>query len=401
MEKPTSGWRRITDFLALNAATATLLFAVLCVGMGEELWSPFVPKYLRALGASLLLVGLYSAGRNLAEGFLYLSGGILSQSLGVRTSLVAVGLVPLIGYGLLGWAAGPALGIVGGILVTLWEPLSVPGIFAGVAQALGPQRRTMAFALQSIQKRVPKIIGPLIGGFVLTGFGVLHGVRALLLVSTVLALLALAAQLRFLPKGRPRAEQAASLTLLRQMPPMLRRLLAAEVFARWGDWLQRDFIVLYCLDGLKLSPSSYGGLVALQMTVALLTYLPVGWLVDRTRPRPFIGLTFIFFALFPLLLYRAEGRWGLILAFVVYGLREIGEPARKALITNLMPESHRAQAVGAYWAARSFFFFPAPLVGAWVWTSLGPRPLLLLSSAVCAVGAAMFLLGFGKRSSVS
>ena len=59
--------------------------------------------------------------------------------------------------------------------------------------------------------------------------------------------------------------------------------------------------------------------------------------------RPLIGLSFIFFALFPLSLALAPGGYGLIAAFFVWGLREIGEPARKALIVSLLPPPIRAR----------------------------------------------------------
>ena len=42
-----------------------------------------------------------------------------------------------------------------------------------------------------------------------------------------------------------------------------------------------------------------------------------------------------------------------MLAFAVGGLREFGEPARKAMITELVPADCRTQAMGIYWSARS------------------------------------------------
>ena len=57
----------------------------------------------------------------------------------------------------------------------------------------------------------------------------------------------------------------------------------------------------------------------------------------------------------------------LFLAFIVYGLREIGEPARKSLITTSIPEAVRARGVGLYWGVRSFVLCWAGLVGAWLW----------------------------------
>ena len=49
------------------------------------------------------------------------------------------------------------------------------------------------------------------------------------------------------------------------------------------------------------------------------------------------------------------------------GLRELGEPARKALITTGFAPEIRARAVGIYWGLRSFAFFPAPIVAALLW----------------------------------
>jgi MFS family permease len=95
-----------------------------------------------------------------------------------------------------------------------------------------------------------------------------------------------------------------------------------------------------------LSLEQFGAFVAVQNTVALLTYLPIGRMTRTVGLRPFIGLTFVFFALFPLALALFPGGDWLVLAFIVQGLREIGEPARKALITSLLPPEVRARGVG-------------------------------------------------------
>ena len=60
---------------------------------------------------------------------------------------------------------------VGALLMTNWEPMSVPATFEVVGSEVRKERRTIAFAVQSIQKRVPKMIGPAIGGLVLGAVG--------------------------------------------------------------------------------------------------------------------------------------------------------------------------------------------------------------------------------------
>jgi MFS family permease len=386
-----AGWARRLGF---NRQTGALLAALFLVGLGEELWSPYLPKYLDALGASILVIGLWSAGKNLLEGFLFWGGGELSNRLGSRGTLVLVGLVPLAGYAVFLATSSVPAAIVASFLIGSWEALSVPATFAVVGKSTEPGARTMAFALQSIQKRLPKIVGPLIGGLVLTAVGVTQGIRALLWAALASVLVSIALQWRLLEKHEPAPPATISKReVWRAMPPFLRRLWWSDMIVRWCDWLTRDFIVLYCLNVLGVTPAFYGAMIALQMTTALLTYLPVGAIVERGHHRPFIGLTFLFFTLVPACLALARGKTSLVIAFLVYGLREIGEPARKSLITSLFPAEYRARGVGLYWGWRAFAIFPAPIVGALIWQAAGPHALLWTAFGVGVVGSLMFALG--------
>jgi hypothetical protein len=179
--------------------------------------------------------------------------------------------------------------------------------------------------------------------------------------------------------------------ILRELHPTLRRLLVAEVFTRWCDWLVREFVVLYLFLVRGVPVEEIGLLIALQNVVALLTYLPIGRMTRVVGLQPFVGLTFIFFALFPLTLVLVPDGW-LALAFVVNGLREIGEPARKALITSLLPAAVRARGVGLYWGIRSFALCTASLAGAGVWYGFGPEVLLYVAFGIGCVGAGIFYL---------
>jgi hypothetical protein len=80
--------------------------------------------------------------------------------------------VPLAGYVVFLLTHSVPAAIVASFLVSSWESLSVPATFAVVGKSTEAGARTMAFALQSIQKRLPKIVGPLIGGFVVAALGV-------------------------------------------------------------------------------------------------------------------------------------------------------------------------------------------------------------------------------------
>jgi MFS family permease len=354
----------------------------------------------RLAASTLWTVGIYTFLRNLFEGFCYISGGQLTARLGDRGSLLLFGVLTISGYILLlSWSA-PAGAILAALLILGWEPLSVPVTFTTVGSTVSHSGRGMAFALQSIQKRLPKVLGPLIAGFVLTEAqrlrgdeqGTVDGMRWLVSVSLALGLVSLAVQLRWMPHHEPPDSKHTAREILHQMHPALKRLLLAEVFKRWCDWLIRDFVVLYIYFERGLSLEQFGVFVAVQNTVALLTYLPIGRLTRTVGLQPFIGLTFVFFALFPLALVLLPGGNWLVLAFVVQGLREIGEPARKALITSLFPPEVRARGVGLYWGLRAFAICSASLAGAALWLAFGPET-LLYSAFVCGcIGAGLFYL---------
>ena len=404
----------LAGVLALNRTVGVVLVSVLFFGLGEQLWNPFFPAYLSAqLGhgganqgamagvniAALFAVGIYACLRNLFEAICYVGGGQLTARLGDRGSLILFGVLTVCGYALFLVSGGPVVAIVATLLIVSWEPLSVPVTFTTVGATVTMSSQGMAFALQSIQKRLPRIAGPLVAGFVLAAaaahygsreIGHVVGMRWLVAVALVLGLTSLGLQLRWMPHRPPLPPGPGARAVVLQFPPALRRLLLAEVFTRWCDWLVRELVVLYLLGTRGVDAATIGLLFALQNLTALLTYLPVGRMTAAVGLQPFIGVTFIFFALFPLALALAPDGWGVVAAFVLYGLREIGEPARKALITSLVPADVRAQGVGLYWGIRSVAVCWASVVGALVWAWLGPEPLLYLAFVFGVAGAAVY-----------
>jgi hypothetical protein len=202
---------------------------------------------------------------------------------------------------------------------------------------------------------------------------------------------------------------------MRTMPADLRRLLRAEIFIRWGDWFARDFALLYIVYiltrrygwGDNAAAQAGATLMSIMAVTALATYVPVAKWVDRsTSPKPFIGLTFLLFSLFPISLVllpkvaAAAGlpvMAGLIVTYVLNGLRELGEPARKALITTGFEPHVRARAVGVYWGMRSFAFFPAPMVAALLWSWIGPDKTFLIGGGIGLAGTLFFSAGRIRR----
>jgi MFS family permease len=170
-------------------------------------------------------------------------------------------------------------------------------------------------------------------------------------------------------------------------PRGLRLLLVADVFARICEGLVDVFLVLY----VAVTPAQFGMLVAVQSATSMLVYLPASWLADRTGRKPVVIATFLAFAAFPLAVVSAHSMAQLVGAFVIGGLREIGEPARKSMIIDFAHENVRARSVGLYYLLRSVTIAPSASIGAILW-SMNPELPFHAAFAVGMAGAAIFTI---------
>ncbi|HSF40532.1 MAG TPA: MFS transporter [Thermoanaerobaculia bacterium] len=385
MDVPLPRLARVRSWLGLERNIVAMLLTFLVLGMGEELWVRFVPKYLEILGAGVSGIALYGMLRDLLDAVYPYPGGWITDRMGRRAALVLFALLAIAGYALYLFAPSWPWVLAGTVLVMAWSSLTLPAIFAVIGDSLPPARRATGFAVQSVLKRVPIILAPPLGGLLIAWLGLAGGTRAGLAVTIVLAFAGIAILRRsYVEDARPAADPGSIGDLWRGMDGGLKRLLLADCLARWAEGIPKVFVIFYVIDVLGGTAAQFGWLTSVQMIAATLVYIPLAKMADRMNRKPFVLLTFGFFALFPLVLAGASGPAGLFLAFVIAGLRETGEPARKALIVDLASAGARGRAVGLYYLLRGFAVFPASLVGGWLWTE-DPR---LPFYAAFAVGVA-------------
>lgn len=163
------------------------------------------------------------------------------------------------------------------------------------------------------------------------------------------------------------------LGVVKSLNPTLRELLVSDILIRFCERLPYAFVILWAMNHGGVSAGQFGWLVAIEMITAMVCYIPVAHLADKHGQRPFVLVTFVFFTLFPITLLFAHNFAWLAVAFVVRGLKEFGEPARKALIIAQAAPELRARTFGAYYLIRDCVVTLGSFLGAWLW-SLAPRP---------------------------
>jgi len=370
--------------------------AMFLVGLGEELWKKFLPKYLESLGASVAVVGLFGTAEDFFDALYQYPGGWLADYWGRRKAFLAFLAVTAVGY--LVYLFSPAWPylFLGLGLVMVWQTMASPTIFATIADALPKDRHTMGFTLYSVLKRIPVVISPLIGGAVMGAVGLARGVRIGLIVTLALAgcAAALLLSLRLTAAGHDDVKIGG---VWNSFHPTLKRLLASDIVIRLCEGMADIFVVLYVTNVSGITLPQYGALIAIQLMTSILIYVPSGKIAERVGRKPLVIATFLCFAFYPVAVVLTHDFTGLVFAFILGGLREIGEPSRKAMIVGFAQQRLRARTVGLYYLVRSLSITPASLIGGLLW-KVRPETPFLTAGIMGFIGTLLFALTVEEQS---
>ncbi len=386
----TAVWRaNVADYLSLERNVGIASAAVFLMGFGEELWKKFLPKYLEAFGATTPVIGLFGALENLLDAVYQYPGGWIADHLGRRRAFLIFIALAAVGYLVYLLSSSWPLLFVGLAFAMAWQSMASPATFAVIGDSLPRERRAMGFTLQSILKRMPIVIAPVIGGAMIAGLGLIEGIHVGLIITLALAALTLllVTKVNLIVSA---TEQTSIFGVWRSFHAGLKRLLTSDIIIRTCEGMSGVLTILYVTNVHDVSLTRYGILIAIQMITSILVYLPAGKLADRFGRKPFVILTFVSFALFPIAIVFAESFFLLVVAFVIGGLREIGEPARKAMIVDLALENTRARSVGLYYLVRSLSITPAAAIGGLLWMITPSLP-FVIAGIIGLVGTVVFV----------
>jgi MFS family permease len=391
---------RLADFFGLKRNLVILLIAIFVIGAGEELWMRFVPKYLQALGATVFVIGVYDALRTLIGAIYAYPGGVVADRWGHRRAFIIFNLVSIIGYAFVLLVPHWAAVIAGMFFFLSWSCFSLPATFSLVGAALEANRHSMGVGVQSVIKRLPIMIAPIFGGMLIDQFGIIAGVRIALIISILLSALTILVQRQLREESNDLARVAVATAAqpkhwnfwgsLREFNSPMRRLLLSDIFIRFCERVPYAWVVIFAMDYIGVSGRQVGILIAIEMLAATVCIIPASHYADRHGREPFVVVTFIMFTLFPISLLMSRSFSALVVAFVIRGLKEFGDPSRKALIIGYSDSNRRGEVIGTYYLVRDLIVSTGAILGAYLW-SLGPALNFLGATALGVAGTIFYV----------
>lgn len=370
--------------MRVTRSVVVLGFVSFFMDVASEMVYPLLPFFLTVvLGAGKETVGVIEG---LAEGtasLLKVAGGRLSDRLGARKPFLVIGYgLPALARPLLALATHPAQVLGFRLLDRTGKGLRTAPRDALIAEVSREADYGKAYGLHRALDTLGAAVGPLLAFALLP----LLGYRGVFWVSLVPATIAVAIVVFFVRERRAPATREPLLAAVRH-PAYLRFLAASSVFAL--GYVSVAFLLLR-LGELGLSPQrttlAYAGY---NLVYAALAY-PMGTLADRLGPRRATALAMSAYAVVFFGWSLAPGAAAGLALFVGYAaFISLFEPARRAYLALVTPESERAGAIGLFHTLEGVLLFPASAVFGWLWQAHGATVAFGLAGLLALMGAAI------------
>jgi MFS family permease len=392
MNNPLS---KTANYLGLKRNIVLMLSLTVIMYTGEKLWERFIPKYLDELGTSILIIGAFSFLQNFLGAVWALPGGYLADLLGSRRSFLIFNILAIFGYTIAIVFSSWIAVFVGMIFFFGWSMVALPGSMSLITKTLGKGKTVMGISMHSVIRRFPMMIGPVVGGYLIMTYGLISGIKIAFGISIVFSVIGMFFINKLTQQDNTEIpEKIHPLALWKKFDKRLKNLLISDILIRFCEQIPYVFVVIWCLNFIKVSAGDFGILTSIEMMTAALIYIPVAGFSDRLEKKPFIVITFIFFAIFPVLLYYSNSFGLLVFAFVIRGLKEFGEPTRKALILELSVQGAQARSFGLYYFIRDSIVAFAGFLGGVLW-KVSPELNLFTATAMGIIGT-LYFVAFGR-----
>jgi len=375
------------------------------------LWWPYRSLYILELGASKEVLGALLMIETVGGMVFQLPGGVLADRFGRKKIMLLSAIIGL-GSPLIYLFATSWVHIAPALLLASTSALSRPAYNALIAESLPPEKRGSGFAAISFVQKIPRVFTGAIGGYVVDRYGVLVGVRMILVASFLVSLMGVLIYWRYLEETltsrtsvRTRG-RGFSLRGISQMPRDVLLLTIVAGLSAFGVRMIFGFSVVYAVEVIGLSKMEYGLIGTIVSLISLFLTMPGGLLADRFGKKTVVIVSRALYSLsaigFPLsssfwhlAAFRVAGSIGLGLGGTFMRVR--GGPVWEALVADVCPTEQRGRLMGLMGTIISLINVPATWVGGYLYDNVSPEMPFVTSFLMNTLGTALIAVFFMQR----
>ncbi|MCX6642974.1 MAG: MFS transporter [Candidatus Bathyarchaeota archaeon] len=392
----------ITNRNILGIALTTSMWSLVQMG-----WYPFWSAYMvDYLGASVAVLGIFSAISTSQNLLFQLPGGILADRYGRKKIIVAGTFLrvfsPIIYYFATTWQW-----VVVGAVIDGFASLYMPAFSAIIADSLPQKRRGAGYGAYNMITTLPSMFAPVIGGIAMEKYGYQQGIRMFLIIQSVVGLLMTLLRWYLLketvdikPTGK-RPSLFLNKKTIDDLPKTIQIMLVVAVIGSFSGRLVWDYTNLYALKVLMLTPTQLGLITTVVSGLSAVLALPGGMLSDRFGRKNNIMLGRTVAPISQGLISIAAGYEQLFAIRIFNGAAialggsgmDYGGPSWNALIADIVPPEKRATVLGSMGTVTALAGAPSGPLGGWLWANISPQAPFQVSMVIGLISAAIFWVG--------
>lgn len=390
----------------LRGNVGVIVISWFLFAISSALTFPYLAKYMELLGASEVDIGVATSLGSLANMLAVLPGGVLTDVIGRRKSIVigtwGITVTQFLYAATLNWQMFVAVYVVDSAL-----HFYQPALAAILLDSLPPERRGGGMMLTAVLPQVPWLFLPPVGGYLLDAMG-LAGMRISFLLSGVISAVVALFRMRSLVETTPVREMPAR-ELLKAMAgslafwrgfkaqdPMVKYVLILGLTANVAAIPLQRFGVLYATGTLGLDNAAWGAIQSAATGIAMAFGLVMTPVIDKA-PRATAMFSGLMLATAG---YLTAGLWrhkvAIALAVLTAGVGyEVTTAVRRAIVGDRVEQINRGKVMGA---AMSFEYLGTVLGGfsAGLLYSISPSLSFIASAAIIAASSAYLAPSFLK-----
>jgi MFS family permease len=370
-------WARIkSEFSFIRGNLLILLVSWVFMYFTFALASPFESRYIEALEAPPIIIGLMGSVGAAMLSLVRIPGAYIADKYGRKQIIVTMTFS--IAFSYLFYIFAPDWRFVlTGMIISNLSLIYQPALQAIHADSIPPERRGMGFAASNVVPNIPTIIAPALAGVLVATRGLVPGMRIVYTIVFFCFLAAALVRLFFLketlrePKrirfGELKETFKESLGAIaeawRSMSPSLKFLTAAFLVSAFEEPMFRWFTALYVNDIVGIGDLDWGFINTISTTVTIILGFPLGKVVDKIARKKAVMLSYVIFMPASVLFIFSRSFVQLLLVFVVFAVGGcLIMPAYSALMADMIPREKRGRIMGTIFTLNVMATIPASAI---------------------------------------
>ena len=397
----------VRDFLGNRNVVLVMITQTLSMFLAW-LWWPYKSLFIIELGATKELLGLLVMVETIGGMFFQIPGGVLADRYGRKRVILAASIL---GFGspLIYLFAGNWIQLAPAMLLASTASLSRGAMNALIAESLPTEKRGAGFAAISFVQKIPNVFTGIVGGMMMDYFGVIPGVRIVLMGVLAVSAFTVVIYWMFLeetlvPEARKDTKLELNLGSLRGLGSMPRGAWVLTIVAGLSSFSSRmvfSFTVPYVIEVMDLTKTEYGAISTFVSLVSLFLTFPGGLLSDRIGRKQTVVISRFIASLstigvplswnvYSLGAFRVAGSIGSGLGGTFMRVR--GGPVWQALVADMTPADGRARIMGLMGTFVSIIGTPASYAGGYLYDNVSPESTFYASFLLNTIGTLLVVL---------